>query len=88
LNVRSKSGANIIPDPERGPLIQQAFETFATGAETKLGVLKIVNSLGLRTAKGKMVTPQTFDRLLRNQLYMGWIFLPRWTFVSAAALSR
>lgn len=52
LNVNSKSGANLIPDPDRGPLVKKAFELYATGAETKLGVLRTVNALGLTTASG------------------------------------
>ena len=78
LNILSKSGPNLIPDPERAPFVQKAFEIYSTGVETKLGVLKTINSLGLRTAKGGKVLPQTFDRMLRNELYKGTIYLPAW----------
>jgi site-specific DNA recombinase len=78
MNVSSKSGANLIPDPERAPLVQKAFELYGSGAETKRGVLRTVNALGLVTPKGQKVSPQTFDRMLRNELYAGWICLPKW----------
>jgi site-specific DNA recombinase len=78
LNVSSKSGANLIPDPERAPLVQKVFELYGTGTETKLGVLRTINALGLTMPKGRKVSPQTFDRLLRNELYAGWICLPKW----------
>lgn len=40
--------------------------------------LRAINALGLTTPKGHKVSPQTFDRLLRNELYAGWITLPKW----------
>jgi site-specific DNA recombinase len=52
LNVNSKSGANLIPDPDRAPLVQKAFELYGSGTETKRGVLRTVSALGLMTAWG------------------------------------
>jgi len=77
LNVSSKNTANLIPDPERAPLIQKAFKLYGTGAETKAGVLRTMNALGLKTHAGSKITPQTFERLLRNPLYSGWIVAPK-----------
>src|SRR5579862_8465605 len=51
-------GANIVPDPERAPLIRKAFEMIATGQYKKTEVLKTVTELGLRTRKGKTLSPQ------------------------------
>jgi site-specific DNA recombinase len=66
-----KGQSNIIPDRERAPLIKKAFELYATGLYTRPQVLKMVHALGLRTRKGKMVTLQTFEGILRNSLYTG-----------------
>ena len=48
----------------------------ATGRYTKADVLKIVTDEGLRTAKGKPLTKQTFQAVLRNRLHAGWVTLP------------
>lgn len=78
LNLYNKSGSNLTPDPERAPLVQKAFSLYSTGTETKNSVLRTLNRMGLTTRKGGKVTPQTFDRLLRNPLYAGWICIPQW----------
>jgi site-specific DNA recombinase len=42
-------------------------------------VLRLVTSLGLRTQRGLSLTPQTFEKMLRNPLYCGWIVIPSWS---------
>jgi site-specific DNA recombinase len=59
--------------PEDAALIQQAFEMYATGLHTKQAVLKKVNNLGLKARSGKPVPDQSFDRMLRNPFYAGFI---------------
>ena len=76
--VAKKGFSSIIPDPERAPLIQKAFELFATGLYTKIYVLDTVTKLGLRTVKGKKVSPQTFDQTLRKPIYAGWLSVKGW----------
>lgn len=78
LNVPGKNVTNLIPDPERAPLIEKAFELYSTGAETKANVLRTLNALGLKTHRGTKITPQTFGRLLQNPIYAGWIEIPQW----------
>ncbi len=75
-NIGGNDGPNIRPDPKRAPLIRRAFELMATGRYTKADVLKIVTDEGLRTAKGKPLTKQTFQAVLRNRLHAGWVTLP------------
>jgi site-specific DNA recombinase len=75
-NVGGNVGANIVPDPERAPLIARAFELVATGRYKKTEVLKIVTDDGLRTLRGKTLTPQTLQAVLVNPLYAGWVTLP------------
>ena len=48
----------------------------ATGLNNKAEVLKIVTSQGLTTMKGKPLTKQTLQAVLRNPLYAGWVTLP------------
>jgi DNA invertase Pin-like site-specific DNA recombinase len=86
MNIGGKTGANIKPDARIAPLIARAFELMATGKYKKIEVLKIVTDEGLktpmrqtqkgRTTGGKPLTPQTFQAVLRNPLYAGWITLP------------
>jgi site-specific DNA recombinase len=76
INVGGKNGANITPDQERAPHIRRAFELMATGRYKKSEVLKIVTDEGLATARGKPLSAQTFQAILRNPLYAGWVTLP------------
>ena len=86
INVGGKDGANIEPDPKTAPLIARAFELMASGRYKKTEVLQIVTAEGLltpvrktqkgKTTGGKALTPQTFQAVLRNPLYAGWITLP------------
>jgi site-specific DNA recombinase len=64
----------LVLDPERAPLVRQAYELVASGrfATTK-AVLQTLTALGLRSAKDQPLTKQTFQRLLTNPVYAGWI---------------
>jgi site-specific DNA recombinase len=75
LNTGCSVGSNIAPDPDRAPLISQAFELISTGHKQS-EALKIVTDAGLRTMKGKPVTAETFSRVLRNPIYYGRICPP------------
>lgn len=76
VNVSSKAGANIEPDQQRGPLITRAFELVNTRLHKKSDVLRIVTNEGLTTRSGKLVSSQSFDEILRNPIYAGWVWLP------------
>jgi DNA invertase Pin-like site-specific DNA recombinase len=77
-NSGDKTGASLICDPERGPLVRQAFELFATGLHTAQGVLEIVTAAGLRTRSGKPVPKQSFNQLLIKPVYAGWVEVSGW----------
>ena len=79
LNVSSQNGPNLIPDAERAPLIRKAFELYGTGTEAKAKVLRVITSLGLKTQRGSSLTPQTFEKMLRNPIYCGWIVISSWS---------
>ena len=79
LNARDPDDKPIVVvDPERSPLVQKAFELFATGLYARNQVLKEVTKLGLRTLKGNTVTAQNFRQTLRNPFYTGWLVVPKW----------
>jgi site-specific DNA recombinase len=74
LNQRpSGDGPNVVPDPERSEFIQRAFEMAATGLHLKADILRAITNLGLRTAEGKPLPMQTFQKVLINPFYTGWM---------------
>ena len=78
INVSQRQGHNLIPDPKIAPLITKTFELFATGNYSKAEVLKKVNALGLTTRNGRPMPMQTFQKLLENPIYAGWVVIPKW----------
>lgn len=73
VNAPRGMGKSLIPDPERAQLVRRAFHDFATGCFTKQEILKTITALGLKTRRGAPVPSQTFDRMLRNKVYIGQI---------------
>jgi len=68
-----QKGSVLTVDPERAPLIKKAFRLITSGVVSADAVLRTVNALGLRTRKGSPVPRQTFNKIIRNELYAGWI---------------
>ena len=74
LNTRDSAGkATLVIDPERGPLVRKAFEMLATGIHSKAEVLRKITDLGLRSRRGNPVCSSSFDRMVGNVAYAGWI---------------
>lgn len=65
-------------DPERAPLIAEAFRLYSTGLHSKQEVLSKVTRLGLTTAGGDEVTLHDFSKMLRRPIYSGWIVVEKW----------
>ncbi len=78
INKGRTSGPSLVHDPERGPLVKQAFELYATGLHTKQKVLEIVIAAGLQTKAGKPISKQTFHAMLTKPVYAGWIQVDGW----------
>jgi site-specific DNA recombinase len=76
--IASHDGPNLAPDLDSAPLVRKAFDLAATGLRSKAEILREVTTLGLRTHHGKAVTAQTFQKLLVNPIYAGWIVIPEW----------
>ena len=75
----------LLPHPTLGPLVVSAFESFSSGLHTAREALALATNLGLRTEKGRPVSGQTFNKLLRNGIYAGRLSVPTWTHTSNAA---
>src|SRR2546425_461497 len=76
MNAPRAMGKSLILDPERAPLVRRALHDFATGRFTKQEVRANITALGLKTRRGQPVPSQTFDALLRNQVYIGRVDVP------------
>jgi site-specific DNA recombinase len=64
-----------VPDPERAPLIREAFALYASGRFTLRTLAAELAHLGLRTRRGATVYRTSLDQLLRNPFYIGLIRL-------------
>ena len=58
-------------DPERGPLVAEAFRLAAEGSLSKTEIRRKVNALGLRTRQGNPLSKETFRYMLGNPAYIG-----------------
>jgi hypothetical protein len=62
-----------IPDPQRAPLVKEAFELYGTGAYSLRPLSDELYKRGLRTKSGKKLDANRLDKLLHNPFYMGLI---------------
>ena len=61
-------------DPQRAGLVRQAFEWVATRSYSLEEILRRLRLLGLTTTRaGRPIPKQTLSRMLRNQIYAGWV---------------
>jgi site-specific DNA recombinase len=71
-NTEALGGLSL--DSARADLVRKAFELYALKKHSKKAVLGMVTEQGLRNPRsGQPLSPQTFDKMLRNPLYAGWI---------------
>ncbi len=74
-NIMTAGGQkDIVPDPERANLICHALDIYGTGLHHKRAVLRNYIT-GARTLDGKVLSPQTFDRMLQNAFMLGMLVL-------------
>ena len=77
-NTRDRLGPSMRHDPERAPLIRQAFELYAAGGRNQRELLREITALGLKSRAGKPLTAQSLQNLLRNPAYAGRVVSRRW----------
>jgi DNA invertase Pin-like site-specific DNA recombinase len=73
LNSKTADGPELQIDAQRADLVRKAFELTASHSYTLEEVLRRINLLGLTTRQARPLTKQTLSRLLRNQIYAGWV---------------
>jgi site-specific DNA recombinase len=72
--VNSSDPGGLSFDSKRAELVRLGFQMFADGAHSKAAVLRHVTTLGLDNPQtGRSISGQTWDKMLRNPLYAGWI---------------
>jgi site-specific DNA recombinase len=76
--VDGAGSKTLLLDRDRAPLISQAFELFATALYTKEELRARMNAPGLWSTRGKELSPETFDRMLRNPRYAGILSVDGW----------
>jgi site-specific DNA recombinase len=73
LNSKTNGVSELHVDTQRADLIRKAFELVASRSYTLEEILRRITLLGLTTRKNRSLTKQTLSRLLRNQIYAGWV---------------
>ncbi len=72
LNADDGHGKRIIViDKERATYIKRAFELYATGTYSALNICNLLYKEGLRSKKGCKVSKTTFERIFKNDFYIG-----------------
>jgi site-specific DNA recombinase len=62
-----------VPDPERGPLVRELFERYATGQESDRTLAAWLNAKGARSAKGGSIGKDSVRDILLNAAYCGYV---------------
>ena len=76
--VDERGNKTFLIDESRAALVKEAFEIFASGLYTKEQVRERINADGLRTVSSRKLSPETFDRMLRNPRYAGILNVEKW----------
>ena len=71
--LNNKETKQIYVDKEKSPLIKKAFEAYATGKYTLKELRKIINELGLKGRRDKMLSISNYQYILKNPFYHGLI---------------
>ena len=69
--IASRNVASVIIDPDRGPLVKEAFERYATGRTSASTLAQLMREKGLRTLGGAPITASRWLEIFRNPFYPG-----------------
>jgi hypothetical protein len=76
-STHDRSGPSLRPNKETAPLVRKVFELYSAGVPRQQ-VLDTATALGLKTRKGRTLTPQSLHNLLTNSIYVGRIKATAW----------
>ncbi|KPV62584.1 MAG: Recombinase [Candidatus Bathyarchaeota archaeon BA2] len=71
-NVRDEKGhSQIVEDKDTSYLIKQMFRLYATGQYSLGSLSEEMGRRGLKTKRGKFLSPEQIKKILRNKFYIG-----------------
>ena len=68
-----RGDAVIVPDEVQGPMVSEAFSLYASGEWSITTLMEEMNRRGLRNKQGRLVSRDTFHKMLRSPAYVGLI---------------
>jgi retinoid hydroxylase len=71
--VRDPESKLAVVDPERGPLVLQSYQRYATGQESDASIAAWLNAAGARSARGRPFGKDTVREMLVNAAYAGYV---------------
>jgi len=71
--MRDPNSGEVVPDPERAPLVRGMFERYATGQESDRSIAAWLNAKGARTSRGRAFAKDTVREMLVNASYCGYV---------------
>jgi site-specific DNA recombinase len=71
--MRDPDSSEVVPDPERAPLVLAIFERYATGQESDRTIAEWLNARGATTARGRRFGADTVREMLVNASYCGYV---------------
>src|SRR3989338_3931160 len=75
INIDLENGKkDIVPDPERGHLIQKLFELYASGSYSTTTLCQKITQLGLRSRDGNKLWRSNIELILKDTFYYGMAY--------------
>jgi site-specific DNA recombinase len=71
VTIEGRSVSSVVVDPDRGPLVFEAFELYATGLIGARALARRMEEKGLRSRTGAVVTASRWLEIFRNPFYVG-----------------
>jgi hypothetical protein len=78
INAPRRTGKSLTADPERAPRSFVECSRSTTGRFTKEQLLKQTRDRGVTNRRGRPLTSQAIGMLLRNQLYVGIVYVTQY----------
>jgi site-specific DNA recombinase len=78
MGTKAKGQPNIVSSEPEASLVVKAFEQVQLGHDRPAEVLRTMTALGLRSKKGRKLTPHVFLKMLRNPVYIGKMKSKKW----------
>lgn len=70
--IVSPGNRNIVPHPDKAPLVIMIFKYAATGLYNLDDVWRYADKIGLRSRRGKKLAKQTISEMLKRRAYAGY----------------